>query len=229
MVGARCQIGGLELTFRAAYYFWNSRTNETTWINPLAPPPPSAAQAPAPSSSLPPLDPELTHLLPRESRPDAGASAGPGFVSAEFNARTGRFTPANFAYRVDHLAEANRARRQEAAFFDVDEWDKEREKEWAEKRAAGDDGDRPKKITKADMVRERAMSITSLANDGHPPRNASERKRWRRRCAIMHGCASNIKLHENPACSRSSRRELALGRRLRRRRESIGLHWSTWR
>lgn len=91
------------------------------------------------------MDPDLAHLLPRESRP------GGEYVSAEFNARTGRFTPATYAYKVDHLAEANRARRQEAAFFDVDEWDKEREKEWQKRKAEGD-GERPKKVTKADMV-----------------------------------------------------------------------------
>jgi hypothetical protein len=186
-----------------AYYFWNSKTNETTWTNPLVPPPsapaagsssstqpplpneqpplptenpplpteqPPLPQAPwgqaygAPSSStaaysqagvpadggLPPIDPDLAHLLPREQR------GGDGYQTAAFNSRTGRFTPANFQYTVDHLAEANRAKRQEGVFFDVQEWEQSREKEYQEKKRKEMEGgadDRGKaKLSKADMV-----------------------------------------------------------------------------
>jgi hypothetical protein len=188
-----------------AYYFWNAKTGETTWTNPLAPPPASgsssqpplpAEQPPlpdeqpplpteqpplpgaipslpaastwgqaysAPSSSsytatpalpadkgLPPIDPALSHLLPKHQQ------AGSNFQSASFNARTGRFTPADYQYTVDHLDEANRAKRQEGVFFDVSEWEKKRESEWQERKRKEMEGgaeDRAKnKLTKADMV-----------------------------------------------------------------------------
>lgn len=200
----------------SAYYFWNAKTNETTWTNPLAPPPTTAsssqpplpdeqpplpneqpplpteqpplpgAQPPlpsgralplpgaaswgqaysAPSSSsspypganpalaaepgLPPIDPALSHLLPKSQH------GGAGYQTAAFNARTGRFTPANYQYTVDHLDEANRAKRQEGVFFDVGEWEQKREAEWQERKRKEMEGgadDRGKnKLTKADMV-----------------------------------------------------------------------------
>lgn len=202
-----------------AYYFWNSETNETTWTNPLAPPPlptessseqpplpdeqpplpagqpplPVSAQPPLPGSSwgqaygnqasssyaptnaaagpsvvdpsgLPPIDPDLAHLLPKSS-----LSNMEGFQTAQFNARTGRFTPSNFQYTVDHLAEANRARRQEGVFFDVNEWDQGREKEWAERKRkemeGGNTDDRQTKLSKADMDRFRQKKAEKRARN----------------------------------------------------------------
>lgn len=55
---------------------------------------------------------------------------------------------------MDHLAEANRAKRQEEAYFDVAEWEREREAEFKRKREAGEEG--PRKLTKKDMERFRA-------------------------------------------------------------------------
>jgi hypothetical protein len=57
---------------------------------------------------------------------------------------------------VDHLAEANRARRQEMAFFDVAEWEKQKEEEIKLKREREAAGEGPRKLTKKDMERFRA-------------------------------------------------------------------------
>ncbi|KAJ9110467.1 hypothetical protein QFC19_001593 [Naganishia cerealis] len=106
------------------------------------------------ASSLPPIDPALAHLLPASQRlGTTNSSDAHLYQTAQFNARTGRFTANDYQYTVDHLAEANRAKRQEMAYFDVAEWEKEREEEMARKRAAEEagDGDRPKKLTKKDM------------------------------------------------------------------------------
>ena len=81
---------------------------------------------------------------------------GGGYQTAAFNARTGRFTPANYQYTVDHLDEANRAKRQEGVFFDVGEWEQKKEADWQERKRKEMEGgadDRGKnKLTKADMV-----------------------------------------------------------------------------
>lgn len=78
------------------------------------------------------------------------------YQSAQFNARTGRFTANDYAYTVDHLAEANRARRQEEAFFDVAEWEREKERDVKRRREAEERGEQPRKLTKKDMDRFRA-------------------------------------------------------------------------
>jgi hypothetical protein len=142
---------------------------ESSWGAAYGAPSTSAAAAypnaattagPTPGDGLPPIDPGLSHLLPRST-----LSAAEGYQAAQFNARTGRFTPADFAYTVDHLAEANRARRQEGVFFDVDAWEKQREEEHraallaqAEERKRKADelaeggGGPAKKLTKKDIV-----------------------------------------------------------------------------
>lgn len=78
------------------------------------------------------------------------------YQSAQFNARTGRFTANDYACTVDHLAEANRARRQEEAFFDVAEWEREKERDVKRRREAEERGEQPRKLTKKDMDRFRA-------------------------------------------------------------------------
>ncbi|KAJ9119668.1 hypothetical protein QFC22_003378 [Naganishia vaughanmartiniae] len=112
------------------------------------------------TTTLPPIDPALAHLLPasqRASSSNASSSDAHLYQTAQFNARTGRFTANDYQYTVDHLAEANRAKRQEMAYFDVAEWEKEREEEHARKRQAEEEGgERPKKLTKKDMERFRA-------------------------------------------------------------------------
>jgi hypothetical protein len=101
--------------------------------------------APGATSSLPPIDPGLAHLLPKST-----STTGEGYQSAQFNARTGRFTPANYAFTVDHLAEANRAKRQEGVFFDVDAWENQREEEHRSRLLAQEE----EKKRKADEVGE---------------------------------------------------------------------------
>jgi len=204
-----------------AYYFWNARTGETTWRNPLAPPPAAASSSqpplpgeqpplpdeqpplpsdqpplptenpplpsdlpplpgsswgqaysapsssanpytasepsPNPDNGLPPIDPALAHLLPKSQQ------GGGGYQTAAFNSRTGRFTPANYQYTVDHLDEANRAKRQEGVFFDVQEWEQKREADFQEKKRKemeGGNEDRGKvKLSKADMVSIRFLLV----------------------------------------------------------------------
>lgn len=145
-----------------AYYFWNTETDEVTWVNPLAPasdasapplPNEPAPSAPASSSApraapttAPEMDPALAFLLPPEARTSDGSSA-------MFNARTGRFTPVDYAYSVTHLDEWNRAKRMSERFFDVDGWEKQKAAENAKRKADEAAGVvRETKITKKDMV-----------------------------------------------------------------------------
>ncbi|TXT15625.1 hypothetical protein VHUM_00128 [Vanrija humicola] len=150
---------------RNAYYFWNTATDEVTWVNPLAPasdgPPLPNEPAPASagsSSSLAPraapttapeMDPGLAFLLPPEARTVDGSSA-------MFNARTGRFTPVDYSYSVHHLDEWNRAKRMSERFFDVEGWEKQKAAENAKRKADEAAGIvRETKITKKDMDRFR--------------------------------------------------------------------------
>lgn len=110
-----------------------------------------------PADGLPPIDPALAHLLPASQRGGGSAAADAHlYQTAQFNARTGRFTPRDYEFTVDHLAEANRARRQEMAFFDVAEWEKQKEEEIKRKREREAAGEGPRKLTKKDMDRFRA-------------------------------------------------------------------------
>ncbi|WOO77257.1 uncharacterized protein LOC62_01G000849 [Vanrija pseudolonga] len=149
---------------RNAYYFWNTETDEVTWVNPLAPagsdapplPNEPAPSAPASSSApraapttAPEMDPALAFLLPPEARTADGSSA-------MFNARTGRFTPVDYTYSVAHLDEWNRAKRMSERFFDVDGWEKQKAAENAKRKADEAAGVvRETKITKKDMDRFR--------------------------------------------------------------------------
>lgn len=151
-----------------AYYFWNATTGAVQWDNPLQPatetqpplpeePAPTAWNESAPADGLPPIDPALAHLLPASQRSGTSNAADAHlYQTAQFNARTGRFTPRDYQFTVDHLAEANRARRQEMAFFDVAEWEKEKEEEVKRKREREAAGEGPRKLTKKDMERFRA-------------------------------------------------------------------------
>ncbi|OBZ76757.1 hypothetical protein A0H81_03341 [Grifola frondosa] len=123
------------------YYFYNSATQETTWVNPLQPTPEPAAEAgpvaaaPSASSTLTStseaydiytaaavqgIDPSLAHLDPSLA---AGPSAPSAFTyAAKFNARTGAFT------RPDgraSLTEYERARRMSEFYFDVNAWEQD--------------------------------------------------------------------------------------------------------
>ncbi|CCO32793.1 hypothetical protein BN14_06856 [Rhizoctonia solani AG-1 IB] len=160
-----------------AYYFFNSRTGETTWVNPLDPsasaaststtqteaPPTqeskledtSAGEKPPPDLSyLGGIDPELAYLDPTLAVPSAGSKGPVPTFSARFGARDGRFTAMD-GRRPEHLSEAARAQRMSAVYYDTEAW----EKEIAERdaRAKADDeagvGDKRKRVTKADIER----------------------------------------------------------------------------
>lgn len=157
-----------------AWYFWNTQTGAVTWTNPLQPeaaqaastaPPLPKEQPPLPAGpppttdasghttyGVPPdIDPDLAHLLPPAQR--GSAAGGPSSQTALFNARTGRFTPADYSYSVDHLDEYNRAKRMNSHYFDVDAWEKQKAEENAKRKRDEESGVvSNKKITKKDMV-----------------------------------------------------------------------------
>lgn len=82
-----------------------------------------------------------------------GAPGGDGAVqTAAFNARTGRFAPADTSYTYDHLDEYNRMKRMSSHYFDVEAWEKQRQEEQAKRRREEAEGVAPKKITRKDMV-----------------------------------------------------------------------------
>jgi hypothetical protein len=156
-----------------AYYFYNSVTTETTWINPLQPDsaspddPSHSAQdgdtpeaGPSTSFSSPHealqavavaagIDPSLAHLDPTlaASLPNAHPSAFS--YSARFNSRTGAFTKSD-ARDPTHLSEYERAKRMSEFYFDVGAWEKDVEKRQVEEEGEGKKRKRP---TKKDLVR----------------------------------------------------------------------------
>ncbi|TDL27896.1 hypothetical protein BD410DRAFT_781811 [Rickenella mellea] len=139
-----------------AYYFYNSRTNETTWINPLEPTPSgSTAEQPVPSThsyydaqsaaAAQGIDPALAHLDPSLA---AGPSAPSAHMyTAKFNARTGAFAKPD-ARNPDHVSEYERAKRMSEFYFDVSQWEKDVEARKAEEEETGK---KRKKPTKKDL------------------------------------------------------------------------------
>lgn len=135
-----------------AFYFFNKKTNETTWTNPLVLPEDSAAPAqdlqpvastsqqqvePVASSSAAGssshdvyaaaaaagIDPDLAYLDPTLALPQV-AGGGPMSFTAKFNSRTGAFTAAS-ARAPEHLGEFERAKRMSEMYFDVGQWEAE--------------------------------------------------------------------------------------------------------
>ncbi|TFK90001.1 hypothetical protein K466DRAFT_574473 [Polyporus arcularius HHB13444] len=153
-----------------AYYFYNSVTQETTWINPLQPtaeagpsnsPPPSgdAAGAPAASASnydiyaaaaAQGIDPALAHLDP--SLAASGSAPGAFTYVAKFNARTGAFARPD-GRDPSHLSEYERAKRMSEFYFDVNAWEQEVEKRKLEEAQEEEEGRKRKKPTKKDLER----------------------------------------------------------------------------
>lgn len=153
-----------------AYYFYNAKTNETTWTNPLVPdasssasPGPStaagaqtAASTSAATSSLYALqaaaaaqgiDPSLAHLDP--SLLASTSSTPQAFTyTAKFNARTGAFARPD-GRDPSHVSEYERARRMSEAYFDVGQWEKDLEQRKEEEA----ESKKRKKPTKKDLVR----------------------------------------------------------------------------
>ncbi|KAF7366729.1 WW domain-containing protein [Mycena sanguinolenta] len=158
-----------------AYYFYNSETQETTWINPLVPPDPTASTSAAPAasaesgteagaaaetSSIPHyaalqhaalaqgIDPALAHLDPSLAGPSS-AEGGPLSFQAKFNARTGQFAAMD-SRSPAHLSEYERAKRMSEVFFDVAAW----EQNLAEQNAAEAGVEKKRKRpTKKDLER----------------------------------------------------------------------------
>lgn len=78
---------------------------------------------------------------------------GAGGQTAQFNARTGRFTAADYKYTVDHLDEYNRMKRMNSQYFDQEAWERERAAEAIKRQRDEAQGVASKpQITKKDMV-----------------------------------------------------------------------------
>lgn len=135
-----CASTGLTNVFEEtranAWYFWNSKTNETTWENPKqskkaqaesastsvpttepatssAPQPPLPSEEPTTSDGLPPIDPDLAWLDPSAR----GSSSTTSAQSARFNARTGRFQ-VDPKFTPDRISDYQRSHRQQEAYYD---------------------------------------------------------------------------------------------------------------
>ncbi|ORX38449.1 hypothetical protein BD324DRAFT_358124 [Kockovaella imperatae] len=161
---------------RNAWYFWNTVTSEVTWTNPLQPesstssapaqpplppgPPPESTTQPSASFGMPAdIDPDLAYLLPPSQRGGSGAQSSA--QTALFNSRTGRFTPADYSYSVDHLDEYNRSKRMNSHYFDVDAWEKQRAAENAKRKRDAEAGVEPAKVTRKDMCRPATLQEES--------------------------------------------------------------------
>ncbi|EJD01893.1 uncharacterized protein FOMMEDRAFT_134544 [Fomitiporia mediterranea MF3/22] len=137
------------------YYFYNSRTNETTWTNPLVSDSSSAAATSASASSAARLsaqeaaaaagiDPELAFLDPTLV---AGPSQPAAFnYTAKFNAHTGAFAKPD-ARNPEHVSEYERMKRMNSFYFDQDAWQQDVEQRQEEEEA----GKKRKKPTKKDL------------------------------------------------------------------------------
>ena len=160
------------------YYFYNTVTQETTWINPLEQQQPSQPEASTsttttvtPSSTATSkvdtetaalaqgIDPLLAHLDPSLSAPSVPGSSGPSpSFTARFNSRTGQFTPAS-ARTPGHLSEHERAKRMSEFYFDVGKWEEELARRggrlMGEENPAGEEGIKERKRkrpSKKDLV-----------------------------------------------------------------------------
>lgn len=147
-----------------AYYFYNTRTNETTWTNPLQPLPSTSSEASGAEASASThttsssvhaaqtaaaaagIDPSLAYLDPSLGLP---GSSPAGTFTAKFNARTGAFARID-ARDPSHLSESERAKRMSEVYFDVGAWEKELEQR-NEEEAEGA-GKKRKRPSKKDLV-----------------------------------------------------------------------------
>jgi hypothetical protein len=146
-----------------AYYWWNTETNETTWINPASTDEEAAAAPVQAATNLPanasnPLDflldridavvkrkldngedvdpadlPENKHYSADYDQQHYNQQPGEYTATAQFNARTGKFTTQDDASRLnpENLTIESRAKRQMQYYFDVDSYTEERNQEKA--------------------------------------------------------------------------------------------------
>ncbi|CAE6444717.1 unnamed protein product [Rhizoctonia solani] len=173
-----------------AYYFFNSRTSETTWVNPLdpsastststptAPEPTTQPTAPklepkeTTTSEQPPpdlshlngIDPELAYLDPTLAVPSAGSKGPVPTFTARFGARDGKFTAMD-GRRPEHLSEAARAQRMGAVYYDTEAWEREIAERDAKAKADEEAGvgDKRKRVSKADIERFKAQKKAKQA------------------------------------------------------------------
>lgn len=171
--------GAWQAVFSAqhnAYYFYNTSTGETTWVNPLqsssSDPASSSTEAQdtgadtgadAADSTVNPnpydpnslearaiaagIDPSLAYLDPSLAGPSSAAHTGN--FTARFNARTGAFTAAD-GRAPSHMSEYERMKRMNAFYFDVGAWENEVEQRDAEEKEGG--GKKRKRPTRKDLV-----------------------------------------------------------------------------
>jgi hypothetical protein len=152
-----------------AYYFWNAKSNETTWENPLLAPAASTSTLPTPAPATDPsgraiisydgIDPELAYLDPSYSR--ANSSAAPSF-QARFNSRTGRFQ-GDPTMNPDRISEFSRGERQQNAFYDTASWQTSLEGKGLKRSGEeAEGGTRKKKPTAKEVV---SADFESLGGD----------------------------------------------------------------
>ncbi|KAH9974351.1 hypothetical protein BGW80DRAFT_1141611, partial [Lactifluus volemus] len=155
-----------------AYYFYNTLTQQTTWVNPLQPAQDSNSSAPGPSSSgatpVPAsiaqiyalqeaaaaqgIDPSLAHLDPSLAGPSSAPGATAYNFSARFNAHTGAFTRPD-GRDPTHLSEYDRMKRMSSVYFDMGQWEEDvtQRKEQEDEDAAN--GKKRKRPSKKDLER----------------------------------------------------------------------------
>ncbi|PIL29161.1 hypothetical protein GSI_09210 [Ganoderma sinense ZZ0214-1] len=158
-----------------AYYFYNSLTHETTWVNPLQPnaeagpsnvgsdSPEASSSTADPSYQSTPgsdlyaaaaaqgIDPALAHLDPSLG---GGSSTNPAAFTytAKFNARTGAFTRPD-GRDPTHLSEYERAKRMSEFYFDVNAWESDVAQRKLEEAQEEEEGRKRKRPTKKDLER----------------------------------------------------------------------------
>ena len=149
------------------YYFYNTRTKETTWTNPLQPPGDAAGSSTEPKMSSTEaaaiaagIDPSLAYLDPSLA---AGPSNPAAYTyAAKFNARTGAFTAMD-GRNPDHVSEYERMKRMNSFYFDQDSWERS-----VEERQEEETGTKRKKPSKKDLVRRFSSYFLVLGPDISP-------------------------------------------------------------
>ncbi|KAI6126727.1 hypothetical protein F5141DRAFT_1193672 [Pisolithus sp. B1] len=159
------------------YYFYNSETNETTWVNPVQQPSAGASSSTSSDPNYPAspnrhpydpnslearaiaagIDPSLAHLDPSLALP-AHAAPG-GTFTARFNARTGAFT-AGDARTPQHLSEYERMKRMSEFYFDTSAWEREVEERQREEK---DGSKKRKRPSKKDLEQKKMKKIAKTA------------------------------------------------------------------